>query len=525
MWLTLLLLFALAAAVAAVITVVGWQRRDRAPAMTVVAFWAGCIVVWAGGDLALLLARTETEAFLACCVLFLGLCANNAAFFCMCATSADRAWRLSRRLALVLAVEPALVMLALATNAWHHRFIRGFEVGIQDTLVPVFGFLFWMHVAYIYAVVAAGLVRVGRAWLGAPPGRRWVYGWVPLVIVPPIVTNLIGLSLAGHTVDLTVTGHSIGLIVTYLVFVRQSLPELVPVARRRVFDTISDAVAVVDRAGRLLDVNPAGERLLRQLCDDLPDTLVGTSPVPLEMLALPEQGEADQVLLDANGSGVDVHVRTSSVLDRHDRCTGWVLVARDVTETHQQHRELEKANARLQDQLHTIEALRADLAEQAVRDVLTGLHNRRYLLDVLDREIHEAVRAGSPLSVAIVDIDHFKAINDRHGHGVGDAVLVHVGRLLRDEVRQTDVVARYGGEEFVLLLPGFDTDQAWRRLEALREQLGSAALPIGGCAVNVTFSAGVAALNGSEDPDELIAAADRALYEAKRRGRNRVMLS
>jgi diguanylate cyclase (GGDEF)-like protein len=491
------------------------------------ALWATTISGWALAGIAMLLARTERQAFLATSAIFLGICTSMAVFYCVSLASIDRGWRCSRRLVLLLAIEPAAVMVALATNHWHHLFIRRFEQGLQGTLVPDFGVLFWVHVVYAYGILVAGVVRMGRASMRAGRGQRWVFGWVPAAVVPPMIANLVGLSLAGRTVDLTVVGWAVTVVIAYSTVVRQSLPELVPVARRRVFDTISDAVAVVDRAGRLLDVNPAGERLLRRMCPELPATLLGTAPLGLEsgLLAVPEAGDADQLLVDVNGTGVDVHVRISSVLDRRGRCTGWVLVARDVTQIHRQRHQLEEANARLQAQLHTIERLRADLAEQAVRDVLTGLHNRRYLLEVLDREVPQAVRTCAPLSLAMVDLDHFKAINDRYGHVVGDAVLVLVGQVLRDEVRQSDVLVRYGGEEFVLVLPGVGADQAQRRLDALREQVSSAALAVSGHAVSVTFSAGVASVNGSEDPAELIAAADQALYEAKRRGRNRVVLS
>ena len=161
------------------------------------------------------------------------------------------------------------------------------------------------------------------------------------------------------------------------------------------------------------------------------------------------------------------------------------------------------------------------IEELAVRDELTGLYNRRYLLSSLERRQALANREGLPFVLAFVDIDHFKQINDQHGHKVGDEVLVELARLLRDSVREVDLVARYGGEEFVLLLNGLTLETAGPALERLRKAVmkksfSSAGLPL-------TVSAGVSQYHSGESSDELINRADRLLYDAKRGGRNRVV--
>ncbi|WP_344867163.1 GGDEF domain-containing protein, partial [Planomonospora alba] len=215
----------------------------------------------------------------------------------------------------------------------------------------------------------------------------------------------------------------------------------------------------------------------------------------------------------------------SALRDSRQTTIGWAFVARDVTALNDQHRELQHANQQLRDQVATIEALRADLAEQAVRDTLTGLHNRRYLMEALQRELRLATSAGTPLSVALLDIDHFKQINDRYGHGAGDQVLMRFAKLVGGRIRIDDVVARYGGEEFVIVLPGATGDQALERIDAIRTWVAAGRMPAGGHTLSVTFSAGVATLTGKQKAEELLHAADEALYEAKRAGRNRVHLA
>jgi len=164
-----------------------------------------------------------------------------------------------------------------------------------------------------------------------------------------------------------------------------------------------------------------------------------------------------------------------------------------------------------------LENQNADLEEQSSTDPLTGLANRRAFSRTLDQAITQAHALGNPLSVAIVDIDHFKSINDLHGHAEGDRVLQTLGAMLLSTEAARGRVARFGGEEFVRLLPDRALADAARESEYLREAV--AAMPTG---LPVTISIGVAALQPGEDASSLLARADQALYKAKHEGRDRV---
>ncbi|HJV29016.1 MAG TPA: diguanylate cyclase, partial [Gaiellaceae bacterium] len=159
---------------------------------------------------------------------------------------------------------------------------------------------------------------------------------------------------------------------------------------------------------------------------------------------------------------------------------------------------------------------------QAFVDGLTGLANRRQAEDSLATELSRAARFGGPLSIVIGDLDGFKAVNDDHGHPVGDTVLREFARMLERSVRDVDVAARWGGEEFLLVLPGTDAEGAVRLAERIREQLEGQTLLTPNGAVRVTASFGVAEAQEESRPTQLVAAADAALYEAKRSGKNRV---
>ena len=162
-----------------------------------------------------------------------------------------------------------------------------------------------------------------------------------------------------------------------------------------------------------------------------------------------------------------------------------------------------------------------------MRDGLTGLFNRRYLEESLAREIARCERRGQPLAVLMLDVDHFKAFNDRHGHAMGDAALSAFARLLKAKCRAEDIACRYGGEEFTLILPETDLDTALERAEDIRAE--AALLRIGdptGTMLGITVSIGVALMpqHGAVGV-ELMRAGDAALYRAKHQGRDRVAVA
>jgi len=171
--------------------------------------------------------------------------------------------------------------------------------------------------------------------------------------------------------------------------------------------------------------------------------------------------------------------------------------------------------------------LREALRDQSVRDALTGLFNRRYLEETLEREIRRAVRSEHVLGVLMLDLDRFKKFNDTFGHEAGDTVLRETAAFLRRSVRSEDIVCRFGGEEFVIILPLADLKATQARAERIRSKLRELTILHQGKAVGmVTVSVGVAELpQHGTTPKTLLEAADAALYRAKREGRDRVVVA
>jgi diguanylate cyclase (GGDEF)-like protein len=178
----------------------------------------------------------------------------------------------------------------------------------------------------------------------------------------------------------------------------------------------------------------------------------------------------------------------------------------------------------------TDERFQRELFERSVRDGLTGLYNRGYFLDRVGPTAESAAARGLGLAVLMLDVDHFKKVNDTYGHAAGDAVLREVAAVLRESTRSEDLVARYGGEEFILVLPVAAPDQAAERAERVRAEIAARRVAVTGSdtPLRVTASLGLAfsrppAHAPLPDPEALIHAADQALYQAKNAGRNRIV--
>jgi two-component system cell cycle response regulator len=180
----------------------------------------------------------------------------------------------------------------------------------------------------------------------------------------------------------------------------------------------------------------------------------------------------------------------------------------------------------LEDNLRDVQA---QVEYQAMHDSLTGLLNRRAIDEHAHAEVSRAVRSGQPIGLILMDIDHFKAVNDRYGHVAGDGALRMCSQVIKESVRPYDWVGRWGGEEFLCILPGAGASESGRAAERVREAVERASLSLDGPAeLKITISVGAASASGAAGPirwEALVSAADGALYQAKGLGRNRVVVA
>ncbi|OGW37419.1 MAG: hypothetical protein A2X58_05275 [Nitrospirae bacterium GWC2_56_14] len=289
------------------------------------------------------------------------------------------------------------------------------------------------------------------------------------------------------------------------------------------FDAMPDGVLLVEPDLKIAQSNPRAYELLPMLKDaegKVPAESEQEKTCPFrgirETLRTGSLSEHQCLIMLPNGDTRHINNICAPIREA-GRIAYVVEVIRDITVQVRTARELEARRAEL------FEANR-QLSHIAVTDGLTQIYNRRHVDELLHKEIKRFTRRKySHLSVMMVDIDHFKKLNDAYGHLAGDGVLREMAQVLKEGVRETDTVARYGGEEFIIVMPDTHLDGAAYRAETLREMVERKDFPGHDGPLHITISIGVAAfLSGSAD--DVIGVADRALYQAKRAGRNRVIV-
>lgn len=225
-----------------------------------------------------------------------------------------------------------------------------------------------------------------------------------------------------------------------------------------------------------------------------------------------------------DGSRLWIETVSVPVFDDDGVHIGYFGITRDTTERKRAERALLEANHQLEAQLRHIHELHEQMREQAIRDELTGVHNRRHFVDVAERELERARRHGASVSLVMMDIDHFKNVNDLYGHSTGDIALKAVGSMLSATTRLGDLAFRLGGEEFAVLLVGMGHEGALERAENWRSTLAGMTTPADATTLRLTASFGVATFPQQAGTlVELMKIADARMYHAKSLGRDRVI--
>jgi diguanylate cyclase (GGDEF)-like protein len=233
---------------------------------------------------------------------------------------------------------------------------------------------------------------------------------------------------------------------------------------------------------------------------------------------------ATEIKLDAKSSHY-LDLRVTPLYNGRQVLNGRLIVLRDVTDRKEVEKDLRRAMDRLQNQLIEIGTLQSQLREQAIRDALTNIFNRRYLEETLERELARAEREVYPLGVIMMDLDYFKDVNDTYGHEAGDLVLKTLAETVKHQSRHGDFVCRYGGEEFVLVMPNVGLEIARQRADEIHLTINALNIPYGAFNLTTTISMGVAGYpEHGKTKEELLRASDRAMYIAKNTGRNRVVV-
>lgn len=393
------------------------------------------------------------------------------------------------------------------------------------------GPFYWIFVIYSYSVALFTFILIARTFLRASAMYRWQTATILAGTLVPLLGNIAYTLIVGvgeGDIDPTPLLFTIMGIFFACGLFWFHLFEVIPVARHTLVENMQDGVIVVDPQNRIVDVNPSALHWLswhqpspigkdvRELLNTWYDHF-SIFPVHLYVQTEVRLAGTPETYFD---------LRVEPLTDKEKSLTGRLIVFRDITRQKMAEKALLEAHDRLRLHLREIELLQNELREQAIRDPLTGLFNRRYMEETFDRELARAAREGISIGVCMADIDQFKSFNDRHGHRAGDLVLKALAEIFITYSRIEDVVCRYGGEEFLILMPGADIDTTARRAEDWRRAFEQLKIELDGQALSTTLSIGVAIFpQQGHTSDELLKLADDALYLSKSKGRNQVSIA
>lgn len=417
---------------------------------------------------------------------------------------------ISRKRAFSLLIIPLITIVMVATNGWHHLHYRVFEINPilgAPYIRQEIGLWYMVHGIYIFTcMLVAFLLAVSHWKETAKVYRPQLFSLMLGQLIPMLVAFLYLVGLTPEGVDPVPMVLWLSSLL-YLWSIKSSrLFTLMPIAKDAIFHSINDGVMVLDESNQLIEFNQACKeyfprlnknvigmdfnKIWRELSDDSP------------LLDLGLTGQPQEVQLVINDTKKVYQIRTSPLLEVRNS-KGLILIFTDITE---------------------LKRLQTKLEYQANYDGLTQIYNRRAFIERCEQDFAAAEQESSPFTVALMDIDYFKKVNDTYGHHVGDQLLKHVVNICENHLMEGQVFARYGGEEFALSLKGCTAAEAEVLGNRLRKSLENQKLHSSEGIIPVTFSMGVAeAIQGTmETVDQLLNRADKALYLAKQAGRNQV---
>ncbi|MHB8133173.1 MAG: histidine kinase N-terminal 7TM domain-containing diguanylate cyclase [Anaerolineaceae bacterium] len=429
----------------------------------------------------------------------------------------------------ILWLIPVLVLVMLWRNEWQSFIWTGFQPVDPVTKLMIYehGPVYWLIMAYTYMLVLFMLILLLIEMLRSNHRKfRWQSFLLFLATLVPAIGGIIYNSGINPIPGLDWTPVSVLVSVMLMTasVVGFGFMDIVPVARAILLEQMESGVIVIDPVIRVVDLNPAIKNFFKdqkfQIGMDASKMLASIGITDVKFL---QNGTNVQQEIFSNQSDWYCLDFRLSELHYKNRFLGWIGEFRDISNQKKTEQEKEKINQQLNERLYEVQSLQNKLREQAIRDPLTNVFNRRFFDETFDREIALTKRSSQKLCVLMIDIDHFKQVNDEFGHDQGDRVLRNFGSLLMKNTRVSDVVCRYGGEEFIILLINVDIEQALVRANQLREAFRDMCLKDIKLKKELTISIGLSSYpKHGESKLSLVRKADEAMYVAKNSGRNRV---
>jgi diguanylate cyclase (GGDEF)-like protein len=411
----------------------------------------------------------------------------------------------SLKLIISFSIIPILTLFFCSTNEYHHLFYADVLPSLYEDFIIVDihrGPWYFVNVVYSYIVLIFGITVFYNSWRYSKYKLRTQAFWLFFGSIWPGVVNIpyiIGFSPL--KIDITPFGFGF-LAISYSIAVFfYDFLELKEIISSFTFSHISEGIIVVDDKNKLIDFNNAAQIIFHDL--DVRCIGIDFSYFWNDKKIIREQDDNFEIEIIKDNEKKYYEFRRTALKEK-TKILGYVYFIQDITK----HKENVQS-----------------LNNMANYDFLTEIYNRRRLMEEIEKELLRAKECCNSISILMIDIDHFKRINDKYGHLIGDEVLRKVAQICKDKLRTTDVIGRYGGEEFIVMLPSTNKENAEVIAERIRESIQNLKMNFKEGEVNITVSIGITCAiikDNTTDIEKMIHEADKGLYHAKNHGRNQV---
>lgn len=402
---------------------------------------------------------------------------------------------------------PIITFVTVVTDPYHNLLHKNPFIDYSGPFPIVSfekGIWYWVHIVYHNVAFLIANIIFLRIFIKSHSRFKKQTVIIFLSTLIPWISMFIYLSgIITWPLDINPFSFTIMAIILYIGVKKEYLIDIVPIARDLVFENIYDAAFVLDNNGLIIDYNRSAENIL----SNNKESIIGKNikDVLNESSSSIREDQYLQIVSETTINERVYNIQNIPLTSVKNKSMGYIFLLRDITEYKLMAEELQKL---------------------AITDELTGIYNRRKFNEVALREFIRAKRNKTSLSIIIMDIDHFKIVNDTYGHATGDEVLKTVAQSISTSLRSLDIFARYGGEEFIICLPETSIIQATRVAERIRSCINDLTFhDKKNNQFKISLSLGVSKIReNSETIEDIIRDADKALYEAKSQGRNRVVV-
>lgn len=490
---------------AAFMAVYGFSHRKARGAISF-AIFSVLITIWSFTYTFSILSLTESEKFFWIIMRNIGLFGAPAAWlFFSFEYTGRREWITKKYIALAC-ILPIISLIVSATNDFHGLYYSRVlyeRNGIFMNMNVTFGVWFWIQsfTSYLYMVIGYALILLDYIHSSQLYRRQTLSILAGVTIT--MLFNIIYVFLLENMAPIDITPISFSIstaLIAYGLFYGRTF-DVIPIAHHILVESMQDSLIVLDDQDRIIDINPAAEQLFKQpqrkVIGKSADRLFGNYS---DLNKKYYHSRRDVLMNESH-----FNMRVTNVFNDQEVLLGRMVFLRDTTEEVNMYKEIQ---------------------DLATIDSLTGIYNRRHFFEMANKELKRKDREKYPVSLMIMDVDHFKSINDGYGHMVGDKMLKQIAQISAQNIRQYDIIGRYGGEEFIILMPSTELDGAIRIAQRMCRKIKENIFDYDGEKVTVTVSIGLTCTdhnNKDSSIDQLLMQADKAMYAAKADGRNQVV--